>query len=148
VSASDDYRYDRVDGPRDRSLRVGDRERDAVSEILRERHLEGRLDAEEFEARLGRCLTAKTYAELDELIADFPPEGAEHHRAGQPRGWRPWPLALPFLALALIATIALGGHVGWLAIPVFFLFVVRPLAWRSGYARRSWACGPRRATRT
>jgi hypothetical protein len=148
VSASDDYRYDRVDGPGDRSLRVGDRERDAVSEILRERHLEGRLDAEEFETRLGRCLAAKTYAELDELIADFPPDGVERHRAGQPGGWRPWRLAFPFVALALVATIALSGHVAWLAVPVFFLFVVRPLAWRGGYARSSWACGPRRVTRT
>jgi hypothetical protein len=151
VSASDDYRYDPVDGPRDRSLRVGDRERDAVSEILRRRHLEGRLDAEEFEARLERCLAAKTYAELDALIADFPAEGAERRRAGRPVGWRPWPLAFPFLALALIAAIALGGHVGWLAIPLFFFFVVRPLAWRArggGYARCSWACGPRRVTRS
>jgi hypothetical protein len=81
VSAADDYRYDPADGPRDRSLRVGDKERDAVSEILRQRHLEGRLDSEEFEARLERCLTAKTYAELDELIADFP--GARRARRGR-----------------------------------------------------------------
>jgi hypothetical protein len=150
VSASDEFRYDPVDGPRDRSLRVGDRERDAVGEILRRRHLEGRLDAQEFEDRLGRCLAAKTYAELDELTSDFPREGAERRGASQRSGWRPWPLAFPFLAFAVIATIALGGHVAWLAVPLFFLFVVRPLAWRAwggGYLRGSWACGPRRTTR-
>jgi hypothetical protein len=140
----DDYRYDPAAGPRDRSLRVGDKERDAVSEILRRRHLEGRLDGEEFEARLERSLSAKTYAELDELIADFPREHAEPRAVRRAWGWRPWPLVLPFLALALIVSTTRGGHVAWLAIPMFFLFVVRPLAWRawgSGYARSSWACG-------
>src|SRR5262245_57998034 len=107
MPASDDYRYDRVDGPRDRSLRVGDKERDAVGEILRRRHLEGRLDADEFEARLERCLAAKTYAELDGLIADFPREHGDRRAGRQTWGWRPWPLAFPFLAFALIATIAL-----------------------------------------
>jgi hypothetical protein len=151
VSASDEHRYDLLDGPRDRSLRVGDRERDAVGEILRRRHLEGRLDAEEFEARLGRCLAAKTYAELDGLIADFPRDDAGRRVVRQPWGWRPWPLALPLLAFALVAAVAFGGHVAWLAVPLFFLFVVRPLVWRAwggGYARGSWACGPRRSTRT
>src|SRR2546421_6163485 len=72
VSASNDYRYDPGDGPRDRSLRVGDKERDAVSDILRQGHLEGRLDTDELQARLERCIAAKTYAELDVLMADFP----------------------------------------------------------------------------
>ena len=150
MSASDEFRYDPVDGPRDRSLRVGDRERDAVGEILRRRHLEGRLDAQEFEDRLGRCLAAKTYAELDALISDFPREGAESRRAGQPWGRRPWPPVFPFVVFGLIAAIVFGAHVAWLAIPLFFLFVVRPLAWRAwggGDARGSWACGPRRTTR-
>ena len=39
------------DGPRNRQLRVGDKERDAVGEILRQRHLEGRLDVDEFQAQ-------------------------------------------------------------------------------------------------
>src|SRR5262245_1007176 len=152
VPASSDYRYDPGDGPRDRSLRVGDRERDAVGEILRQRHLEGRLDTDEFQARLERCLAAKTYGELDELIADFPREEAVRRRAAQSWTWRAWPLPLPFLflPLALIVAIAVGAHLWWLAIPLFFLFVVRPLAWGPwgrGYGRRFWACGPRRTTR-
>lgn len=40
----DRYRYDLAGGPRDRSLRVGDKERDAASEILQRAHAEGRLD--------------------------------------------------------------------------------------------------------
>src|SRR5262245_2777731 len=150
MTPMNDYGYG--DGPRDRSLRVGDKERDAVSEILRQRHLEGRLDTDEFQTRLERCLAAKTYSELDELIADLPREEAE--RRPPREDWRrvPWPLAFPFLflPLALVAAIFVGGHVWWLAFPLFFFFVVRPLVWRrwgGGYGRGPWACGPRRTTR-
>jgi hypothetical protein len=146
VSTSAEYQYDPADGPRDRSLRVGDKERDAVSEILRRRHLEGRLDTDEFQARLDRCLAAKTYDDLDELIADFPPDAAEHRRTGQPWMWRPWPLPFLFLPFIFIgAAIAVGAHFVWLAFPLLFFFVVRPLFWRArtGYARGPWACGPR-----
>jgi len=148
VSAPSDNRYDIGYGPRDRTLRVGDKERDAVSDILRQRHLEGRLDADEFHARLDRCLAAKTYAELDALIADLPREEAGR-RGGQSRTWRPWPLPVLLLPVALIAAIAFGGHLVWLALPLLFFFVVRPLLWRSsgGYGRGFWACGPRRPTR-
>ena len=149
MPATNDNRYDRRGGPRDRRLRVGDSEREAVGEILRQQHLDGRLDSDEFQERLERCLAAKTYAELDELVADFPGAEAEQGRGG--RAWQrpPWPLAL--LPLALIAAIALsGGHLVWLAFPLFFFFVVRPLLWRSsgGYRRGFGACGPRYTTRT
>jgi len=145
-----DSRYDAGDGPRDRSLRVGDKERDAVSEILRQRHLEGRLEADEFQTRLDRCMAAKTYAELDELIADFPREASERRRSEESWRWRPWPVPPLFLPLVLIGAILVGGHLAWLAVPLIIFFVVRPLAWRGwggGYARGSWACGPRRTTR-
>jgi hypothetical protein len=105
VSAND-YRYDPADGPRNRLLRVGDEERDAVAGILRQRHLEGRLDTDELQARLERCMAAKTYAELDELIADFPRAETDFRRRGQSWTWRPWPRFFPLLPLAVIAVIA------------------------------------------
>jgi hypothetical protein len=52
--------------------------------------------------------------------------------------------------VALIAAIVVVGHFAWLAVPLLVFFVVRPLVWRAwggGYARGSWACGPRRTTR-
>ena len=148
MAASTDYRYDPDDGPRDRSLRVGDKERDAVGEILRRRHLEGRLNTDELQSRLERCMAAKSYAELDVLIADFPgDEGRRSRREAYARRVRPWPVPFVFLPLAVIAAVAIGGHAAWLLIPLFFLFVVRPLAWRGSYARGAWGCGPRRTTR-
>jgi hypothetical protein len=149
VSGPNDNRYDLGYGPRDRTLRVGDKERDALSEILRQRHLEGRLDADEFHARLDRCLAAKTYAELDELIADLPREEEGRGRGGQSRTLRPWPFPVLLLPIALIAAIASGAHLAWLALPLLFFFLVRPLLWRTsrGYGLGFWACGPRRTTR-
>jgi Domain of unknown function (DUF1707) len=145
--ASPDYRYDPDYGPHDRSLRVGEKERDAVGEILRQAHLDGRLDSDEFQARLDRSMAAKTYAELDDLIADLPREENAARRPGRRGSPRLWPLAFPLLPLAVIAAIVVGGHFVWLAIPLFLFFVVRPLAWRpwgTGYARGGWGCGPPR----
>jgi hypothetical protein len=134
MQGTNDTRYSRRSGTRDRKLRVGDSERETVTGILRQQHLDGRLDADEFQERLERCLTAKTYADLDELVADLPSPEAERDRVGRPAwGWRPWPFA--FLPLALIAAIAVsavsGGHPLWLAFPLIFFFVLRPLLWRS-----------------
>jgi Domain of unknown function (DUF1707) len=149
VTAANHYRYDSAGSPRDRSLRAGDKERDAVSEILRGAHVEGRLNDDEFEARIERCLTARTYADLDGLIADFPREEAGSRPAGRPRGWRPWPVPFVFLPLAVVAAVAVGGHVAWFAIPLVFV-VVRTFAWGTwagGPARGPWARSPGRMTR-
>jgi hypothetical protein len=149
MTTANEHRYDPDGSPRDRSLRVGDEERDAVAELLRKAHVEGRLDNDEFQARLGRCLTAKTYTDLDELIADLPRERATAPSRSH-LGWRPWPVPFLFLPLAVIAAIAVGAHAAWLAVPLLFFFVIRPLAWRAwggGPARGYWACGPRRTTR-
>jgi hypothetical protein len=138
--------YDPRRGPRDRALRVGDREREAVAEILRRHHVEGRLDTDEFQERLERCLVAKTHRDLDRLIDDLPDNQTEQGRVGRARAlpfWRVIPLPLALIPLAIVAAIVLsGGHLVWLAVPLLFFFVLRPLLWRS------WACGPRTWTRT
>jgi Domain of unknown function (DUF1707) len=155
MPAENEQGYDRRRGPRDRTLRVGDREREAVAAILRQQHVEGRLDTVEFQERLERCLAAKTYRELDQLTADFPSQETEQGRGARARAWPSWPLAplpLAVIPLAVIAAIVLsGGHLFWLVFPVFFFLVARPLLWRSigrhrGYGFRG--CGPRSSTRT
>jgi hypothetical protein len=54
------------------SLRASDADREQVAERLRQAAAEGRLLAEELEQRLARALRARTYAELDPLVADLP----------------------------------------------------------------------------
>jgi hypothetical protein len=126
--------YSRHTGPRDRSLRAGDAERDAVAEILRHEHLAGRLDDAELETRLSACFAAVSYAELDRLLADLPDATPERHDQRRTIRSAPWPLIL--VPLALVAVIASHGRALWLLVPLVFFLVVRPLG-----ARR-WTCGP------
>ena len=53
------------------SIRVGHRERDAVAAVLQEAAADGRLSLEELDERLDIALRAKTYADLDPLVADL-----------------------------------------------------------------------------
>ena len=53
-------------------LRCSHADRDAAAERLREAAGDGRLDLDELEARLERAFSAKTYGELDALLADLP----------------------------------------------------------------------------
>lgn len=53
-------------------LRVSDADRDQVASVLREHHAQGRLTLEEFQERLERAYAAKTYADLDAIVADLP----------------------------------------------------------------------------
>ena len=53
------------------NIRIGHRERDAVAALLQEAAADGRLDMDELDERLTVALQAKTYAELDPLVADL-----------------------------------------------------------------------------
>jgi hypothetical protein len=55
-------------------LRASDADREAVSESLRVAAGDGRISLEELEERLEGAHAARTYADLDALIADLPPE--------------------------------------------------------------------------
>lgn len=55
-------------------LRIGDRERDLVAAVLQEALAEGRITLEELDQRLDATLRARTYADLDALVADLPVE--------------------------------------------------------------------------
>lgn len=55
-------------------MRVSDADRAQIAERLRHATEEGRLFAHEFDDRLGQTLDARTYGQLDALVADLPPE--------------------------------------------------------------------------
>ena len=79
------------------SLRASDRDREEVVERLRATAAEGRLLVGELEQRLEAAFHARTYGELDALVADLPAAPAP-----VPGRRRP---GLPVLA---VATLALG----------------------------------------
>lgn len=136
---SQPFNPDRYQG-RDRSLRVGDADREQVAEILRDQHVAGRIDTEELQERLDRCYAAKTYGELDAVVADLPA------RVDARRPSRTWSWRVMALVPLVVAAVALsGGRLLWLAFPLFF-FVARPRIWRSAYGRPGFGligCGPR-----
>lgn len=53
--------------------RAGDADRERVAAMLREAHVEGRLDVDELTARLDATYRAKTYGDLATVTADLPP---------------------------------------------------------------------------
>ncbi len=53
-------------------MRAADADRDRVAEFLNTAYIEGRLSKDEYDARLERALSARTYAELDQVVTDLP----------------------------------------------------------------------------
>ncbi len=53
-------------------MRAADADRDGVVERLNEAYSEGRLSKDEYDGRLGNALSARTYADLDQLVTDLP----------------------------------------------------------------------------
>ncbi len=53
-------------------LRASDTDRDRVVELLNVAYSEGRLSKEEYDGRLENAFSARTYAELDQIVIDLP----------------------------------------------------------------------------
>jgi hypothetical protein len=102
------------------ALRASDADRERVAERLREALTEGRLLTHEFEQRLGTSFSARTYAELDAVLADLP--GRRLPVPARPRelSWvRPALLVAVAVPIAVAVTIAVlfvitGVFAGWL----------------------------------
>lgn len=54
------------------SMRAADSDRQRTTDVLKAAVAEGRLTPEEYNRRLDQALTAKTYGELKQLVADLP----------------------------------------------------------------------------
>ncbi|WP_194821780.1 DUF1707 domain-containing protein [Micromonospora sp. S-DT3-3-22] len=70
---------------RDR-MRAADADREATAERLRVALEEGRLDLHEYDERLQQTYGAKTYAELDAVLADLPGPASAERSALTPLG--------------------------------------------------------------
>ena len=54
------------------TIRAADSDRDRVAGILGTAYSEGRLSRDEYDARLERALSARTSADLDQIVTDLP----------------------------------------------------------------------------
>ena len=107
---------------RDPELRAADADREAIAELLRRHHAEGRLDTDELQERIDACYKAKTVGDLEQLVADLPRE--ESRRVGRRMYWRLWPLPLipVLIAIALAVNVWHRGAIGFLwLIPLLLL---------------------------
>jgi Domain of unknown function (DUF1707) len=105
------------------AMRASDADRDAVVSDLSEHFQAGRLTAGEFDERTGQALTAQTWGELGELVADLPaarpaapaPAAAPSTGRPQPSSGRAAPAPTAALAGIAIAALVLGHvvHGGW-----------------------------------
>lgn len=60
------------DQPPPNRMRAADNDREQIAEQLRAAHAEGRLDLAEYDQRVQQAWAARTYGELEALIADLP----------------------------------------------------------------------------
>jgi ferric-dicitrate binding protein FerR (iron transport regulator) len=112
-------------------MRASDVDRDAVVSDLSEHFQAGRLTAGEFDERTGRALTARTWGELGELVADLPAaRPAAPAPAATPTAGRPQPpsgRAAPALVGIAIAAVVLvhivhgGWGLIWLLLPALLI---------------------------
>jgi hypothetical protein len=68
---------------------ASDREREATVFRLRAAHLEGRIETDEFEDRVGRAENARTRAELEAIEADLPERSGAPVEATRGVPWFP-----------------------------------------------------------
>ncbi len=141
-------------------IRIGDAERQRMTELLQRHMAAGRLDMPEYERRVEHATSAVYEQDLDGLLDDLPPidEAGEpvRGRAGGTSDWsrergsrddtswwppfptgrggRGWPgrgFPFPVLALGVVALVV-ATH-GWILFPLLFLF----------FFARGGGCGPR-----
>lgn len=97
------------------ALRASDSDRDRVAERLREATAEGRLRTDELEDRLGAAFSARTYGELDPLVADLPsPVERRRHTPLLLRGTLVLLALLVALAVVVaVAVVVIGLVAAW-----------------------------------
>src|SRR4051794_23365971 len=100
-----------ADQPQPHQLRASDADREAAAERLRQACLEGRLDSDELDGRLGEAYAARWPADLERLTADVTPAPAP---APAPAPYAPPPPVPETNGLAIASLTAGILWLGWL----------------------------------
>ncbi len=126
-------------------LRVSTAERSAVADSLSQHYADGRLDASEFDERLGRAMAAKTQADLSGLLCDLPGPGAlRPASASRPRRPRLLSSLVLGILLAVVVSAAISAitapHLPWVLIAAVVIWAL----WRRRAGRGDRALPARR----
>ena len=135
------------------NLRASDQDRDQIAERLRRAAAEGRIHAHELEERLARALRARTYGELDAVVADLPRDPvAKRGRSDLTRRVHPAvaiAIAIPVAALAIavvavaVAFVVTGFFAFWMIWMVIGWFMFGGRHRRHHHRHQHWTDGRR-----
>lgn len=97
-------------------IRASDNDRERVLDMLKSAFVQGRLNKDELEARLGQTLGSRTWAELASVIADLPswpiarpPAKPVRSPSRRPMGMVVRPVAGALSAVAVLTLAGIGG---------------------------------------
>jgi hypothetical protein len=121
------------------TLKASDADREQIAERLRKATAEGRLLAEELEERLEATFTARTYGELDAVVADLPGVVTAPRRE-RPRSFALTPIHIVALFLLAPVLISLMLAVAVIAATLFSAWgLLLIVGWfMFGHGRRSY----------
>ncbi|QDQ90520.1 DUF1707 domain-containing protein [Rhodococcus sp. WB9] len=119
-------------------VRIGTVEREHAAAALAEHFAAGRLETDEFDARVRQAYLAKTAADLTPLFADLPDE---ERFAPEPDRVRRDPGREAAALRTLVFVVAVLAAILWVALvrvpPLVFLPIVWLVLARRGFGRRS-----------
>ena len=126
------------------SLRASDADRDSAVQRLRQAAVEGRLESYELEERVDAALRARTYGELDRLLADLPQPPTRRPRPTPASVAVPVPAARIAFGLAVrvvigLALVALVLSAAALFAAWWLIWIFIWLAFRASHGRCSGA---------
>ena len=104
-----------------RQMRAADVDRDRIAGILGTAYTEGRLAKDEYDARLGAALSARTYGDLDELMTDLPAPPAMAGPVAGPVGVAPAPRTNGYAIASLACGVAQFAAFPFATIPAIVL---------------------------
>jgi uncharacterized protein DUF1707 len=110
------------------ALRASDADREAVAERLRHAAVEGRLDADELEQRLHTAFRARTYGDLDRLLADLPAPPVRRQRPRREVSIARTAFAVTLRVVAVLAVLAVLAGVAAFALAWWVIGLVVWLA--------------------
>ena len=130
--------------------RVGDADRNSITDLLKEAHAAGYLTLEEADERLGSALAARTRGELDRLVADLPPEWRASQDPTRPPATRPprqrpmvspgavWLVPLLVVVAGLLTLAVLTRGVYFFPWPLLWILFVFGRRGRAGWRPPRW----------
>jgi hypothetical protein len=132
-----------VSSPTDRTIRASDRDRETVIALLGEHTGAGRLTLAEFEERVAGVTSARTLADLDQVLVDLPvapsprPTAPTGHRDER---WRPWLMTAAICLVIWAVSSVLAGRVThfwpfWVIVP-WGIVIAAGGGWSSSRRRR------------